>query len=278
MSLEEARCRAHSVLASLNNKGEEIIVASSEETRGGRGEAVRGLRETLEGQHQKGRPKLFQELDSPVVSWNAGRRNHKAKREAMVRLASCDPFAADRAVSVLSVLMHRAELHGYRLEGSIPCAGIRRYRRCGRERFLPPEEIQRLGVVLTQHENVRPLEVATIRLLLLTGCRRSEILTLKRPDYRKGYLYLRDSKTGPRTVWLSSPARGILNGLPRCRVWIFPARRKRSHFCPTTLDQFWWKVRDEGDLGDVRLHDLRYSVASQAALKGGSASGGRSAS
>ena len=107
-----------------------------------------------------------------------------------------------------------------------------------------------------------------IRLLLLTGCRRNEILSLKWSDYREGHLYLRDSKTGPRTVWLSSPARGILDGLPRCRTWIFPARRKRSHFIPAMLDPLWRKVRDEAGLSDVRLHDLRHSYASVAILNG----------
>ena len=55
MSLEEARCHARSVLASLHN-GEEIIVVNErrDAVRGGRGETVRGLREALEGQHQKG--------------------------------------------------------------------------------------------------------------------------------------------------------------------------------------------------------------------------------
>ena len=88
--------------------------------------------------------------------------------------------------------MRQAELHGYRPEGSNPCVGIKRYRRRGRERFLSSDEMQRLGAVLAGHENDRPTEVAVIRLLILTGCRRSEILTLKWPDYREGHLYLRD--------------------------------------------------------------------------------------
>ena len=56
---------------------------------------------------------------------------------------------------------------------------------------------------------------AAVRLLLLTGCRRNEIMTLQWQDYRDGHLFLRDSKTGPRTVWLSSATRAVLDGLPR---------------------------------------------------------------
>ena len=269
MTLEEARFRARSVLASLHN-GEEIIAATNEETRF---EVVaEKLFEACERHWKAGTRKANRYyLKNQILPWF---RNMQVagitERDVKQWHASlhATPFAADRAAPVLSVLLHRAELHGYRPEGSNPCVGIRRYRRRGRERFLSPEEMQRLGAVLSRHENTRPLEIATIRLLLLTGCRRNEILSLKWSDYREGHLYLRDSKTGPRTVWLSSPARGILDGLPRRRTWIFPARRKRSHFVPAMLDPLWRKVRDEAGLSDVRLHDLRHSYASVAILNG----------
>ena len=269
MTLEEARCHARSVLASLHN-GEEIIAVTDEETRF---EVVaEKLFEACERHWKAGTRKVNRYyLKNQILPWF---RNMQiagiTERDVKQWHASlhATPFAADRAAPVLSVILRQAEVYGYRPEGSNPCVGIRRYRRRGRERFLTPEEMRRLGAVLSRHENTRPLEIATIRLLLLTGCRRNEILTLKWPDYREGQLYLRDSKTGPRTVWLSSPARGILDGLPRRRTWIFPARRKRSHFGPDMLDQFWWKVRDEAGLSDVRLHDLRHSYASVALLNG----------
>ena len=89
----------------------------------------------------------------------------------------------------------------------------------GRELFLTVPEIRRLGSVLAGCEPDRRVEV--VRLLLLTGCRISEILT--RIDYREGRLFLADGKTGPRTVWLSSAARRILDGLDRADRWIFPS-------------------------------------------------------
>ena len=269
MTLEEARCRARPVLASLHN-GEEIIAVTDEETRF---EVVaEKLFEVCERHWKAGTRKVNRYyLKNQLLPWFqnmqiAGITERDVKQWHASLHAT--PFAADRAAPVLSVILRQAEVYGYRPEGSNPCVGIRRYRRRGRERFLSPEEMQRLGAVLSRHENTRPLEIATIRLLLLTGCRRNEILTLKWPDYREGRLYLRDSKTGPRTVWLSSPARGILDGLPRRGAWIFPARRKRSHFSPTMLDPFWWKVRGEAGLSDVRLHDLRHSYASVALLNG----------
>ena len=123
------------------------------------------------------------------------------------------PVAADRSAPVLSVIMRQAEVYGYRPEGSNPCVGIKRYRRKGRERFLSADDVRRLGEVLDRNEVDNPKVVAIVRLLLLTGCRKSEIVTLKWSFYREGKLFLPDSKVGPRTVWLSSAARAILDSL-----------------------------------------------------------------
>ena len=112
--------------------------------------------------------------------------------------------AADCSLLILSVILKEAELPGYSPKGSNPYWEIRRYRRKGRQRFLSDGEIGRLAAVLSTHESGRPLQVAAVRLLLLTGCRKSEVLTLRWSDYRKGRLFLRDGKSGPRT--LSSPA------------------------------------------------------------------------
>ncbi len=178
------------------------------------------------------------------------------------------PAAADRAAPVLSVLMKQAELLGYRPEGSNPCVGIRRYRRKGRERFLSPVEMWRLGAALTRHRDKRPLYVAAVELLLLTGCRKSEILTLQWTDCREGKLFLRDSKIGPRTVWLSSPARRVLDALPRRGSRVFPSGAAGSSLAPQAMNRFWDRLRAEAGLEDVTLHDARHSYASVALMQG----------
>ena len=181
---------------------------------------------------------------------------------------SATPVAADRSAPVLSVIMAQAEIHGYRPENSNPCTGIRRYRRAGRERFLSTAELRRLGDILECHETDKPLPVAIIRLLLLTGCRSSEIRTLQWRDYRDGHLYLRDSKTGPRTVWLSSPAREVLAGLPRTSCWIFPSSGADMPVSLTMIRRFWRRLRAEAVLDDVRLHDARHAHAGIAIMQG----------
>lgn len=178
------------------------------------------------------------------------------------------PVAADRSAPILSVIMRQAEVYGYRSEGTNPCAGIKRYRRQGRERFLSAAELRRLGEVLTRHEADHPQIIAIIRLLLLTGCRKSEIVTLEWRNYREGKLFLRDSKVGPRTVWLSSAAREILDGLPRNAVWVFPSPQTNNCLSVGTLDRVWRSMRVEADLCDVRLHDCRHTYASMALAQG----------
>ena len=178
------------------------------------------------------------------------------------------PAAADRSLPILSIIMRQAELYGYRPVDTNPCSGVRRYRRRGRERFLTFEEIRRLGMVLAQREAHAPLPAAVVRLLLLTGCRQSEIRTLHWLEYREGHLFLRDSKTGPRTVWLSSVARRVLDGLPRTSSWVFPAARGGVPLSTETLYGWWRSVRVAAELHDVRLHDLRHSYASFALRQG----------
>ena len=149
------------------------------------------------------------------------------------------PVAADRSAPVLSVIMTCAETYGYRPEGSNPCKGIKRYRRRGRERFLSEQEVHRLGVVLKKHEKTFPMHVAIIRLLLLTGCRSKEIVTLQWKEYRERHLHLTDSKTGPRMVWLSSPARQIVEGFPRIAPWIFPSPGTGNSISKCAVGYFW---------------------------------------
>lgn len=181
---------------------------------------------------------------------------------------SSTPAAANRALPVLSVIMRQAEIYGYRPENSNPCSGIRRYRCRGRERFLTLPEVRRLGRALADLDASVPHPAAAIRLLLLTGCRQGEIRTLLWRDYRAGHLFLRDSKTGPRTVWLSSPARQVLSRLPRSGRWVFPAPRRPGPMRSDALHRYWRTVCEMAALRDVRLHDLRHSYASLALKHG----------
>lgn len=121
------------------------------------------------------------------------------------------PYLANRVLAVLQKLMNWAEHQGYRPQQSNPCRGVGKYREEARRRYLTPEEMKRLGAALRVAERwqaMSPIAVTAIRLLLLTGARVSEILSLRWRDVdpRRAELRLPDSKTGRKTIVLSAPA------------------------------------------------------------------------
>jgi integrase len=91
------------------------------------------------------------------------------------------PRTANHALSMLSKLMRWAEDHGYRKVGSNPCGKVKRYPEVKRERYLSVAELERLGQVLAEAQaaGANPFVIAALRLLLLTGARLGEILTLR---------------------------------------------------------------------------------------------------
>ena len=192
-------------------------------------------------------------------------RNDVLQWFATLRLT---PAAANRALPVLSTILRVAESLGIRPGNTNPCYGVRRYRIATKTRILTTKEIYKLGSCLNslEHDSIYP--VSAIRLLLLTGCRQGEIRHLRWTDYRHGHLFLRDSKTGPRTVWLSSASRSVLAKLPRRGKWIFPDRNPSDAMRNQTLYRYWYILRDSAALGNVRLHDLRHTYASFALQQG----------
>ena len=179
------------------------------------------------------------------------------------------PGSANRAMPILFMMMRMAELWGYRPYNSNPCKNAKRYRMEPKARFLTAEEMARLNAVLTRDEFYCPQAVAVIRLLMLTGCRLGEVVSLEWDWIRGKRIHLPDSKSGPRTVWLSSAARKVIDGIPHYSPdcpFLFPARPPTRH-----IDNFeyqWHRIRNEADLPGLRIHDLRHSWASVAAMNG----------
>ena len=158
-------------------------------------------------------------------------------------------------------------------DGTNPCRGVRKFPTRLRERFLTDTEFRRLGMVLDRAEadgGVSGHAVAAIRLLPLTGCRKSEILSLRWQDVdpAAGELRLDGGKTGPRAVPLSPPAVRVLAELPRVAdsPWVIPGQKAGTHL--TNLDGPWWIVRKRAGLEEVRIHDCRHSFASRALALG----------
>ena len=181
------------------------------------------------------------------------------------------PYAANRTLGILSAMFTAAELWGLRPQGSNPCRHVKRFREQRRERFLSDEEYRRLGAALREAESAGAgPAVAAIRLLMLTGCRLSEIMTLRWEDValEAAELRLPDSKTGAKVVHLGEPAVAVLHGIARVEgnPWVIAGRRPGSRV--VSLHYPWGLIRKRAGLDDVRLHDLRHSFASGGLLIG----------
>ena len=193
-------------------------------------------------------------------------------RELHHRLSHA-PSIANMVVRTLSLMYRLAEDWGLVPEGCNPCRSVVKYPQRKRERFLTDEEFTRLGQVLDEMQTqggASPAAVAAIRLLMLTGCRKSEVLTLRWEHVAldAGELRLPDSKTGARVISLPPMAAKLLAGLPRdpdC-PWVIPGRHPGTHL--RELADAWKVVRTRACLNDVRIHDLRHSFASRALALG----------
>jgi integrase len=179
------------------------------------------------------------------------------------------PYQANRLVALLSKMFNWSGRRGERN----PCVGVERFAEQKRRRYLSSAELARLGGALAQAEELKltsPYVVAAIRLLVFTGARLTEILTLRwdHVDLERGLLNLADSKTGAKTIYLNAAARRLLITLPHLEdnPFVVPGERQRKHL--VNLEKPWRKIRDLAELPDVRLHDLRHSFASVGAGAG----------
>ena len=96
---------------------------------------------------------------------------------------------------------------------------MRKYREAKRERYLSMEELQRLGAALEKAQadgSESPFALSAIVLLVLTGARLTETLTLRwaEVDLKRRVLLLPDLKTGAKTIYLNDAATNLPG---RCR-------------------------------------------------------------
>lgn len=180
------------------------------------------------------------------------------------------PYAANRYLALLSHMFNVAEDWGLRPENSNPCRRVKKFKETARERFLSPDELARLGKALATARGESAYVTAAIRLLLFTGARLNEILSLEwsHVDLEAKLLRLPDSKTGAKTIALPAPAVEILAALPKQDGNPFVICGAVKGASLVNLQKPWRRIRKAAGLEDVRLHDLRHSFASVAVAGG----------
>jgi integrase len=202
------------------------------------------------------------------------------------RIGQTKPMTANRVVECIGSAYRCAAMCGLVPRGHNPASQIEAFREQRRERFLTSEELARLGDAIREAETtgipwevdekkptakhipkrrittVGPHPAAALRLLVLTGARLREILTLKWDyvDVERGLLLLPDSKTGRKTIVLNAPALAVLSTLPRIGSYVIMGDQpdKPRH----DLKRPWALVSKRAGLSGVRLHDLRHTHAS----------------
>ena len=183
------------------------------------------------------------------------------------------PSMANHVVAMLSKMFSLAQTWELVPHGRNPCGAVSHYREQSRERFLTPEEYRSARTALREAEadgTMWPPAIAAIRLLMLTGCRKSEILTLKWDDVDRtaGELRLRDGKRGPRMVPLTPPVQKVLDGIERIEGNPWVIRSRKPGACLPDLTYYWNRIQARAGLEGVRVHDLRHSYASRALALG----------
>ena len=121
-----------------------------------------------------------------------------------------------------------------------------------------------------EHQKLAPQNaINAIKLLVLTGCRKNEIVMLTWPEvqFDEGILRLLDSKTGGKDIILSKAAITILQEVPRSQSkYVFTGKNPMKPI--QGLQKIWERIRKNANLEDVRLHDLRHTFASIAVSSG----------
>ncbi|MCK0129271.1 site-specific integrase [Erythrobacter sp. F6033] len=183
------------------------------------------------------------------------------------------PYQANRNIEIISKMFNLAELWGLRPDGTNPRKHIKKYPEKKRERYFSAAELQAIGRVLGEMEEERielPSAIAAVRLLLFTGCRLGEILTLRweHVDMAEHALRLPDSKTGAKVVHLGSAALDVLQSIERLEnnEFVIAGRNPGAHL--TDLQPFWQRLRGRAGLKNARIHDLRHTFASVAVSNG----------
>jgi len=144
---------------------------------------------------------------------------------------------------------------------------MKKYHQVARERFMDAQEVQRFMDGLSQ---LPAKPQACLLVLLLTGCRMGEALKMRWMDidqttrlWRKG----RTKNGSSHVVPLPHQVMETLSCLPRQSEWVFPGN-DGNHWSSASMSKIWLRVRQQWNLGDVRIHDLRRTAASYLAISG----------
>lgn len=174
------------------------------------------------------------------------------------------PGAAERTSGLLGSMLTQAVEWG--LIEINPARGVKRPQGKPRTRRVSPEEFSKIGAAIRQSEDQGGLwqGIAAMRLLILTGCRKGEILGLRwsEVDIEGHCLRLEDSKEGSSVRPLSKDAIAVLEGLERDSEYVLPATRGNGHYVGYPASH--GRIMALAEIDGVTAHTFRHTFASVA--------------
>lgn len=294
---EQARSEAKKILGAVETGTDPIAERREQRAQRSLAQVADDFMRNHVSQKRKGRTRIEYQilLDRHLLPALGVRRLIEIRRFDVAGFhstLSATPFAANRCLAVLSSIWNWAARRDEVSFDANPVRGVEKNPERSRERFLTPDEFSRLGEALRQAETVGipwetsgevrskhlprehnrrtvldPFAVAAIRLLIFTGARLREVLCAKweQVDFDRGVLFLPDSKTGKKPIYLPQAALAVLDSLPRLEgnPYIIQGGGKSAR--RADLKRPWSILCRAAELKGVRLHDLRHSFASYGA-------------
>ena len=178
-------------------------------------------------------------------------------------------YRANRIVALLSKMFALAIKKRWLSDN--PAKGIERNQEQKRARYLSVLELDQLSEALAAHPDQRTADA--IRLLLFTGARRGEVLSMTwdQIDFETGKWTKPGASTKQKTehvVPLSAPALQLLAKMRETSdsKYVFPGRGGVGH--RTDLKKPWPAICKAAGISGLQVHDLRHSHASMLAGAG----------
>lgn len=182
------------------------------------------------------------------------------------RVAECSgETAANRCHSYIRRMLNLAVAHGM-LSENVAASGICRRQEHPRQRYLTEREMERLSDAI--EANLHLPGAVAVKLLMLTGARRSEVLSMRWADVdlASGIWVKPPSKTKQRRVHRVPLSEEAVETLRRLRQahggseFAFPSTGSAGHI--VDIKRVWAKLCQLANIDECRLHDLRHSFAS----------------
>jgi integrase len=190
--------------------------------------------------------------------------------------AAGSPYQANRTIALLSKMFNLAQR--WRWRATNPCKGIEKNTEYHRRRYLSGDELTLLTKALAKHGDQQVANA--IRVMLLTGARRGEVLGMRwsNVDLGAGVWSKPASSTKQKEhhqVPLSAPARQLLSDIQRRQKrtgersrFVFPSNGASGHL--VEIKKSWRLITKTAGIEGLRIHDMRHSYASQLVSGGAS--------